>query len=143
LVQEVLAHLKVNRDLMKNLSAAAHLIHGSSEGRFRITYCPGHLTKEEVEGVGFGFGDLKDMSAKYPVEKLQDGWNVDANGERFFYISNPALGLWAYRGRFESSSTPATSSAAASDTSTSIAAAADSTEACLDAGVGGGPFKHT
>ncbi|GMF20199.1 unnamed protein product [Phytophthora lilii] len=142
-LQEVLAHLNANRDLMKNLSAAAHLIHGSSEGRFRITYCPGHLTKEEVEGVGFGYGDLKEMSAKYPVEKLHDGWNVDANGERFFYISNPALGLWAYRGRFEGSSTPATTSTSTITTATSLSAAADTTEACLDAGVGGGPFKHT
>ncbi|KAG3170934.1 hypothetical protein PI126_g2102 [Phytophthora idaei] len=140
---EVLAHLNANRDLMKNLSAAAHLIHGSSEGRFRVTYCPGHLTKEEVEGVGFGFGDLKEMSAKYPVDKLQDGWNVDANGERFFYISNPALGLWAYRGRFEGSSPSDATSTSASATTTSLSASADTTEACLDAGVGGGPFKHT
>ncbi|KAE9246468.1 hypothetical protein PF002_g6715 [Phytophthora fragariae] len=140
---EVLAHLNANRDLMKNLSAAAHLIHGSSEGRFRITYCPGHLTKEEVEGVGFGFGDLKEMSAKYPIDKLQDGWNVDADGEKFFYISNPALGLWAYRGRFEGSSQPATSATSTAASATSLSAAADTTEACLDAGVGGGPFKHT
>ncbi|KAE9032536.1 hypothetical protein PR003_g9465 [Phytophthora rubi] len=140
---EVLAHLNANRDLMKNLSAAAHLIHGSSEGRFRITYCPGHLTKEEVEGVGFGFGDLKEMSAKYPIDKLQDGWNVDADGEKFFYISNPALGLWAYRGRFEGSSQPATSATSTVASATSLSAAADTTEACLDAGVGGGPFKHT
>ncbi|EEY55512.1 uncharacterized protein PITG_09435 [Phytophthora infestans T30-4] len=140
---EVLAHLNANRDLMKNLSAAAHLIHGSSEGRFRVTYCPGHLTEEEVEGVGFGYGDLKEMSAKYPVAKLQDGWNVDANGERFFYISNPALGLWAYRGRFEGSPSPEATSTSASGTTTSLSAAADTTEACLDAGVGGGPFKHT
>ncbi|KUF95763.1 hypothetical protein AM588_10006858 [Phytophthora nicotianae] len=139
---EVLAHLNANRDLMKNLSAAAHLIHGSSEGRFRITYCPGHLTKEEVEGVGFGYGNLQEMSAKYPVDKLQDGWNVDADGERFFYISNPALGLWAYRGRFEGTPTDATSTSA-SATSTHLSAAADTTEACLDAGVGGGPFKHS
>ncbi|RLN95387.1 hypothetical protein BBJ28_00014046 [Nothophytophthora sp. Chile5] len=140
---EVLAHLNANRDLMKNLSAAAHLIHGSSEGRFRITYCPGHLTKEEVEGVGFGFGDLAAMSAKYPVDKLQDGWNVDADGERFFYISNPALGLWAFRGRFESSSSMPTAAASGAADATSLSAAADGSEACVDAGVGGGPFKHT
>ncbi len=36
-----LAAVKANADLRNNLSAAAHLIHGSSEGRFRITYCPG------------------------------------------------------------------------------------------------------
>ncbi|KAL7688255.1 putative larA-like protein [Plasmopara halstedii] len=141
---EVLAHLNANRDLMKNLSAAAHLIHGSSEGRFRITYCPGQLSQEKIEGVGFGYGELKEMMAKYPVEKLQDGWNVDANGERFFYISNPALGLWAYRGRFESSSTPdSTLTSASRTTETNLATSADPSQACVDAGVGGGPFQHT
>ena len=131
---------------MQNLSAAAHLIHGSSEGRFRITYCPGHLTKEEIEGVGFGYGDLKEMNAKYPIDKLQDGWNTDGNGERFFYISNPALGLWAYRGRFESSfasTTDPTAPPASTAIATSLSASTDTTEACLDAGVGGGPFTHT
>src|SRR5450432_2070756 len=48
-------------DIANDLSAAAHLIHGSSEGRFKITWCPGHLTKEEIEGVGFGYGDLNEM----------------------------------------------------------------------------------
>ncbi len=90
-----LAAVKDNPDLAANLSAAAHLIHGSSEGRFRITYCPGHLTREEVEGVGFIFGDLKDMEARYKPESLKDGYNTLADGEEIFYISNPALGLWA------------------------------------------------
>ncbi|MDE3103608.1 MAG: DUF2088 domain-containing protein [Acidobacteriota bacterium] len=85
--------------LAGNLSAAAHLIHGSSEGRFRIRYCPGHLTRQEVESVHFEFGDLKEMLAKYRPETLKDGWNV-VDGEEIFYISNPGLGLWAYEGRF-------------------------------------------
>lgn len=88
-------------ELANNLSAAAHLIHGSSEGRFRITYCPGSLSREEVEGVNFHYGDLKETLAKYDPAKLTDGYN-DAGGEKIFYISNPALGLWAYRGRFAS-----------------------------------------
>lgn len=129
---------------MKNLSAVAHLIHGSSEDRFKITYCPGHLAKEEVEGVGFGYGDLKEMSVKYPIDKLQDGWNVDAStGERFFYVSNPAIGLWAYRGRFEGSSVATASAASGADApATSLTAQVDASEACVDAGVGGGPFKQ-
>ncbi|GAB9476783.1 hypothetical protein Gpo141_00013841 [Globisporangium polare] len=144
---EVLAHLGANRDLMKNLSAVAHLIHGSSEGRFKITYCPGHLTKEEVEGVGFAFGDLAEMSARYSVDQLEDGWNTAASGERFFYISNPALGLWAYRGRFESSSAPAeattSSKSAGGGEQTSLVVQSDASQPSADAGVGGGPFQHT
>jgi len=85
--------------LAANLSAAAHLIHGSSEGRFGIRYCPGELTRAEIEGVGYDFGELAEYSAKYDPAVLVDGWNV-VDGEEIFYVSNPGLGLWAYRGRF-------------------------------------------
>jgi len=96
---EVMKAVEDNEELRNNLSAAAHLIHGSSEGRFNVTYCPGKLTREEVEGVGYDFASLEEMSARYPIHQLKDGWN-ERNGERFFYISNPALGLWAHRDRF-------------------------------------------
>ncbi len=88
-------------DLPRNLSAAAHLIHGSSEGRFRITYCPGRLSREEIEGVGYQYADLAAMRAKYDPQQLDDGWNEMPGGERIFYISNPALGLWAHRERLQ------------------------------------------
>jgi nickel-dependent lactate racemase len=91
--------VKHDPELAANLSAAAHLIHGSSEGRFTIRYCPGHLTRAEIEGVHFAYGDLAEYSAKYDPAKLVDGWNV-VDGEEIFYVSNPGLGLWAYRGRF-------------------------------------------
>jgi nickel-dependent lactate racemase len=94
-----LAAVKTDPDLASNLSAAAHLIHGSSEGRFTIRYCPGHLTRAEIEGVHFAYGDLAEMTAKYDPAKLKDGYNM-VDGEEIFYISNPGLGLWAYRGRF-------------------------------------------
>jgi nickel-dependent lactate racemase len=95
-----LAATKANPELQNNLSAAAHLIHGSSEGRFGITYCPGHLTQREIEGVGFKYADLKTMTRRYDPKKLKDGWNTLADGEKIFYVSNPALGLWACRSRF-------------------------------------------
>jgi nickel-dependent lactate racemase len=91
--------VKTDAELAANLSAAAHLIHGSSEGRFTIRYCPGHLTREEIEGVHFAYGDLSEYLAKYDPTVLKDGWNV-VEGEEIFYVSNPGLGLWAYRGRF-------------------------------------------
>ncbi|MBK9990843.1 MAG: DUF2088 domain-containing protein [Verrucomicrobia bacterium] len=98
---KTLASTKANEELRNNLSAAAHLIHGSSEGRFGITYCPGHLTQAEIEGVGFKYADLKTMTTRYNPETLKDGWNTLPDGEKIYFISNPALGLWAYRGRFE------------------------------------------
>ena len=96
-----LAAVKANAELQNNLSAAAHLIHGSSEGRFNITYCPGQLTRQEIESVNFKYADLKQMTQRYDPAKLKDGWNTIPDGEKIFYISNPALGLWAYRGRFK------------------------------------------
>jgi len=89
-----------NEDLRNNLGAAAHLIHGSSEGRFKITYCPGdQVTAEEIRGVGFEYGDLNEMLKKYDITKLKDGVNI-VDGEEIFYISNPALGLWALKSAF-------------------------------------------
>jgi nickel-dependent lactate racemase len=93
--------VKNDPELAGNLSAAAHLIHGSSEGRFTIRYCPGHLTREEIEAAHFEYGDLAEYMKKYDPEVLKDGWNV-VDGEEIFYISNPGLGLWAYEGRFKS-----------------------------------------
>ncbi len=91
--------VKENEELRKNLSAAAHLIHGSHEGRFSVTYCPGNLTWREIESVGYQFGDLKSMLARYNPAKLIDGVNR-MDGETVFFISNPALGLWSHRANF-------------------------------------------
>ncbi|HEX4004621.1 MAG TPA: lactate racemase domain-containing protein [Acidobacteriaceae bacterium] len=88
-----------NADLAADLGAAAHLMHGSSEGRFTITYCPGHLTRAEIEGVGFGYGDLNAMCERYDPANLVNGFN-SVDGEEVFFIGNPGLGLWAYRERF-------------------------------------------
>jgi hypothetical protein len=95
--------MEANPDLKDSLGAVAHLIHGSSEGRFSVTYCPGHLTREEIESVGFKYGDLAEMLKKYNVQELKTGWHIDPETqEEFFFIQNPALGLWASKGRFES-----------------------------------------
>ena len=94
-----------NEDLQSNLGAAAHLIHGSSEGRFSVTYCPGkgaeNLSQQEIESVGFAYADLDEMTQKYNPETLKNGFNTLPNGEEIFYISNPALGLWAHPDRFK------------------------------------------
>ena len=90
-----LAAVNANPDLANELSAAAHLIHGSSEGRFKITWCPGHLSQDEVEGVGFAYGDLTTMLKRFNPEKLHHGYNI-VDGEEIFFIANPGLGLWAH-----------------------------------------------
>jgi nickel-dependent lactate racemase len=91
--------VEADAELANDLSAAAHLIHGSSEGRFKITWCPGLLSKEEIESVGFGYGDLNAMLERYDPRKLSLGVNR-VNDEEIYFISNPGLGLWAHRSRF-------------------------------------------
>ena len=98
--KRVMDAVKKNEDLRNNLSAAAHLIHGSSEGRFSITYCPGKISKEEIESVNFSYADLEQMRSRYNPEKLKDGFNV-IHGEEIFFISNPGLGLWSWKERFK------------------------------------------
>ena len=86
-------------ELADSLCAAAHLIHGSSEGRFTVRYCPGTgISRREIEAAGFEWGDIDEAMAHYDIAALAPGWNTDANGERFFFVPNPALGLWAARG---------------------------------------------
>jgi len=94
-----------NAELANDLSAAAHLIHGSSEGRFRITWCPGKLTQEEVEDVGFAYGDLAEMLTRYDPGKLSHGYNT-VDGEDVFFIANPGLGLWAHKSRLTGAESP-------------------------------------
>lgn len=91
--------LEKNQDLRNNLCAAAHLIHGSSEGRFSITYCPGKLTRDEIESVNFKFADMGSIIKRYNTEKLKGGFNTLPGGEEIYYISNPAVGLWASKNR--------------------------------------------
>ncbi|MFA7388977.1 MAG: lactate racemase domain-containing protein [Proteiniphilum sp.] len=94
-----------NAELQENLGAAAHLIHGSSEGRFSVTYCPGkeheNLSQEEIESVGFQWDDIDKVMQRYDPAKLREGFNILPDGEEIYYISSPALGLWAYRDRFD------------------------------------------
>jgi hypothetical protein len=88
------------KEISENLSVAAHLIHGSSEGRFTIRYCPGNkMSRNEIEAVGYEWGSLEEAQSRYDIKKLAMGWNT-VGGVRVFYVPNRALGLWAERRRF-------------------------------------------
>ena len=97
---EILRFVEENDDLKYNLGAAAHLIHGSSENRFKITYCPGYISKEEIEGVNYNYASPEIMMKKYNPIKLNDGFNKLRGEEEFFFISNPGMGLWSFKDRF-------------------------------------------
>jgi nickel-dependent lactate racemase len=86
-----------NADMQDLAHATAHLMHGSSEGRFTITYAPRHLSAAEIEGVNFRYADIGETVARYRPEQCTQGWNTTADGERFYFIPTPSAGLWATR----------------------------------------------
>lgn len=85
-----------NPELTANLGAAAHLIHGSSEGRFRIVWSPGGLSRTDIESAGYEYRSPHDTSSLYDPESLQHGFN-NVGGQEIFFIANPGLGLWSTR----------------------------------------------
>ena len=89
-----------NEDLRQNMGAAAHLIHGSVDGRFRITYAVQPEFRKEIESVGFCSADYREASLLYDPKTLTPGWQKAADGEEFYYIPNPAIGLWINRQDF-------------------------------------------
>ncbi len=92
---EVLEFVQQNQDLQANLGAAAHLIHGTPEGRFDVIYAAGELTADEIESVGYQFGDHEQLSKHFGCGNgLADGWHTDADGEEFYFVGDPGLGLW-------------------------------------------------
>ena len=93
----VMELFKQNADMQDLAHATAHLVHGSSEDRFTITYAPGHLTQSEIEGVNFRYADINEMLARYRPERCKQGWNTTPDGERFYFIPTPSAGLWATR----------------------------------------------
>jgi nickel-dependent lactate racemase len=99
--ENILKLHKTEADLQENLSVAAHLIHASSDGRFDITYAARNLTKQEIEGAGFGYMHFDEAVEKYDPKKLKRGYNTMPNGEEIYFIENPALGLWALEGAFD------------------------------------------
>ena len=93
--------LNANEDLQANMGVAAHLIHGSSDGRFSITSAVRDISQKEISDVGFKAASYEEMAAKYDPAKLKYGYNT-VDGEEIFYIPNPALGLWINREKFNS-----------------------------------------
>ena len=96
----ILAQRQAHEDLRANDSAAAHLIHGSADGRFTITYCTNGLSEAEIRSVGYNWQSFDEAVTYYKPETLQPGWN-EIDGDRFYYIPQPGAGLWANRSRFE------------------------------------------
>ena len=99
--REILDLYKKNADLQDLAHGAAHLIHGTSEGRFTIRYAPGHLTKAEIEQVKFAYADYHETLKRYPIDTLKEGFNTMPDGEEIFYISTPSAGLWSTKQRLE------------------------------------------
>lgn len=98
---ETMELYRTNEDLQEFAHATAHIIHGSSEGRFTIRYAPGHLGREDIEGVKYAYADIDEALARYNPETMKEGWNTMPDGEKVFFISTPSAGLWSTRARLE------------------------------------------
>lgn len=92
---EVLELFATQEDMQDIPHGTAHLVYGSSEGRFTIRYAPGKLTREDIESVGYEYMDVNEALNRYNPEVMRDGWNTMPDGEEVFYISTPSAGLWA------------------------------------------------
>ena len=92
---------KEKKELQDLTHATAHLIHGSSEARFKITYAPGHLTKEEIESVNYNYLDYNEAIKMYSPDKLTNGFNTLSNGDEIYFISTPSAGLWTTKDNLE------------------------------------------
>ena len=95
----VMSEYSRQADLQELAHATAHLLHGSSEGRFRVTYAPGFLSRAEMEQVRFGYADLNEMVARYRPDELREGWQRTTDGEEYFFIPTPSAGLWSTSAR--------------------------------------------
>jgi nickel-dependent lactate racemase len=92
--RKVLELVEQHPHLNANLGAAAHLIHGSPEDRFEVIYAPGELSRQEIESVGYEFGEADELLRHYSCGQLRNGWHVDRDGNDFYFIEDPGLGLW-------------------------------------------------
>ena len=100
--ERILRLYRTEKDLQEIAHGTAHLIHGSSEGRFTIRYAPGHLSRTEIEGVGYEYADLSEALTRYAPEHMAEGWNTMPDGEEVFYISTPSAGLWSTKAKLDS-----------------------------------------
>lgn len=101
---KVMELYRQNADMQDLAHATAHLIHGSSEGRFKITYAPGHLSRADIEQVNFQYADINEVLRRYPIDRLREGHNEIA-GEKFYFIPTPSAGLWATRDKLHNRAT--------------------------------------
>lgn len=100
--EEVLELYRTQADMQDIPHGTAHLVHGSPEGRFTIRYAPGHLSREDIESVGYQYADCDEMLRRYDPAVMKDGWNTMPDGERVYYISTPSAGLWSTKAKLDS-----------------------------------------
>lgn len=91
--------LKTDPYMEEWANGTAHLMNGSSEGRFTIRYAPGKLDRKAIEGVNFQYADLKEATARYNPSVLKEGWNTMPDGEKVYFINTPSAGLWAVKSK--------------------------------------------
>ena len=53
-----------------------------------------------MRGVCYNYMPYDEAVKRYDPARLKDGFNTLPDGEEIYYISNPALGLWADRNKY-------------------------------------------
>jgi len=96
----LMEQFRTNRDMQENMGAVSHLIMSCPDGRFSVTYAVRDISEAQMRSVHFGAVSWAEASARYDRRKLAPGWNTMPDGEEIYFVPNPALGLWASRGRF-------------------------------------------
>ncbi len=94
----VMEQYRQNADMQDLAHATAHLIHGSSEGRFNdhVRAGPSVARRKSKASTSATPTSTTRSPATGPTECKQ-GWNTTADGERFYFIPTPSAGLWATR----------------------------------------------
>ncbi len=99
--QKALDLYRRNADMRDLAHGTAHLLHGSTEGRFTVRYAPGKLSRSEVESVHYAYMDIGEALRRYPPSDMREGWNRMPDGERVYYIATPSSGLWTTRAKVD------------------------------------------
>ncbi len=93
---EAIRQMKVDGALDGNLAAAAHILHSSTFDRFKVEYVAPKLGREEMEAVGFlyGEGDAISGGQSQPSHDGEEDVLYEVDDDGRLHIYHPGVALW-------------------------------------------------
>jgi hypothetical protein len=64
-----------------------HLEQSSSDGKFTIVYCTKGLSKNDIESIGYQYGNINEKLMLYNPAKLKPGINTFRCGTQIYFIN--------------------------------------------------------